>query len=206
MTRWAYPPTLRARLLIAIVVVATAPSALALAAQGLPIPVTRRQFNDFFEYRGRWTLDEQASVGIPSPPEGIPAESLRYLAALNVPRELVIATTETEFSVAKDGGEPEVYKIDGSETQERDPRTGVGIDRFYRFTQVADSVALTRRLRLGTPAEPGAELMTDAYSIAGSVLTVERLRSHVFPPGSVAVMKEPGSHRMTLVYRRQAPR
>jgi len=204
MTRWAFPPTFRARLLIAIVVVATAPSALALAAQGLPIPITRRQFNDFFEYRGRWTLDEKASVGIPSPPEGI--EAMRFLAALNAPRELVIATTETEFSVAKDGGEPEVYRIDGTETQERDPRTGVGIDRFYRFTQVADSVALTRRLRTGTPVEPGAELITDAYSVAGAVLTVERLRSHVFPPGSVAVLKEPGSHRMTLVYRRQAPR
>jgi hypothetical protein len=206
MTRWALRPTLRARLLIAIAVVATAPSALDLAAQGLPVPVTRRQFNDFFEYRGRWTLDEKASVGLPSSPEGIPAEAMRYLAALNVPRELVIATTETEFSVAKDGGEPEVYKIDGSETQERDPQTGVGLDRFYRFTQVADSVALTRRLRTGTPVEPGAELITDAYSVAGAVLTVERLRSHVFPPGSVAVLKEPGSHRMTLVYRRQAPR
>jgi hypothetical protein len=174
---------------------------LGLDSQG-PLPVGRRQLNDFFEFRGRWTLDEKESAGIPRPPEGIAAEALKYLAALNVARELVITTTETEFSVAKDGAESEVYKIDGSETQERDPRTGVGLDRFYRFTQVADSVALTRRLRMGTPAEPSAELVTDAYSVAGSVLTVERLRSHVFPPGSVAVMTEPGSHRMTLVYRR----
>jgi hypothetical protein len=179
------------------------PGTLALEAQGLPIPTVRRQLNDFFEYRGRWTLDAKESVGIPSPPEGVAPEVVRLLAALNVARELVITTTETEFSVAKDGAEPEVYKIDGNETQERDPRTGAGLDRFYRFTQVADSVALTRRLRLGTPTEPGAELITDAYSVAGSVLTVERLRSHVFPPGSVAVMNEPGSHRMTLVYRRQ---
>jgi hypothetical protein len=179
------------------------PGTLALEAQGLPIPIVRRQLNDFFEYRGRWTLDAKESVGIPSPPEGVAPEVVRLLAALNVARELVITTTEREFSVAKDGAEPEVYKIDGNETQERDPRTGAGLDRFYRFTQVADSVALTRRLRLGTPTEPGAELITDAYSVAGSVLTVERLRSHVFPPGSVAVMNEPGSHRMTLVYRRQ---
>jgi hypothetical protein len=179
------------------------PGTLALEAQGLPIPIVRRQLNDFFEYRGRWTLDAKESVGIPSPPEGVAPEVVRLLAALNVARELVITTTETEFSVAKDGAEPEVYKIDGNETQERDPRTGAGLDRFYRFTQVADSVALTRRLRLGTRTEPGAELITDAYSVAGSVLTVERLRSHVFPPGSVAVMNEPGSHRMTLVYRRQ---
>jgi hypothetical protein len=179
------------------------PGTPALEAQGLPIPTVRRQLNDFFEYRGRWTLDAKESVGIPSPPEGVAPEVVRLLAALNVARELVITTTETEFSVAKDGAEPEVYKIDGNETQERDPRTGAGLDRFYRFTQVADSVALTRRLRLGTPTEPGAELITDAYSVAGSVLTVERLRSHVFPPGSVAVMNEPGSHRMTLVYRRQ---
>jgi hypothetical protein len=179
------------------------PGTPALEAQGLPIPTVRRQLNDFFEYRGRWTLDAKESVGIPSPPEGVAPEVVRLLAALNVARELVITTTETEFSVAKDGAEPEVYKIDGNETQERDSRTGAGLDRFYRFTQVADSVALTRRLRLGTPTEPGAELITDAYSVAGSVLTVERLRSHVFPPGSVAVMNEPGSHRMTLVYRRQ---
>lgn len=196
-------PTLWTRLLIAIVGAAVLPNTPALDAQGLPIPIVRRQINDFFEFRGRWLLDEQESVGIAGPPEGIAPDLLRYLAALNVSRELVIVTTETEFSVAKDGAEPEVYKVDGSETQERDPRTGVGLDRFYRFTQVADSVALTRRLRMGSPTEPGAELLTDAYSVAGSVLTVERLRSHVFPPGSVAVMDEPGSHRMTLVYRRQ---
>ena len=194
-------PALRTRLLIAIAV-AILPGALALEAQGVPIPLVRRQLNDFFEFRGRWIFDEKESVGLPRP-EGVAVELPRYLAALNVPRELVIATTETEFSVAKDGAAPEVYKVDGSETQERDPRTGAGLDRFFRFTQVADSVALTRRLRQGTPAEPGAELVTDAYSVAGSVLTVERLRTHVVPPGSVAVMKEPGSHRMTLVYRRQ---
>ena len=189
--------------LIRLIAVTVALAPLALEAQGLPIPAVRRQLNDFFEFRGRWIFDEKESVGLPPPPQGIARETLRYLAALNVSRELVIATTETEFSVAKDGSEPEVYKVDGSETQERDPRTGAWLDRFYRFTQVADSVALTRRLRLGTPAEPGAELVTDAYSVAGSVLTVERLRSHVFPPGSVAVLPEPGSHRMTLVYRRQ---
>jgi hypothetical protein len=192
--------------IIRLAALAVALVPLALEAQGVPFPTGRRQLNDFFEYRGRWTLDEKESVGIPSLPEDIPLGAMRLLAALNVARELVITTTETEFSVAKDGAAPEVYNVDGTETQERDPRTGVGLDRFYRFTQVADSVALTRRLRLGTPAEPAAELVTDAYSVAGSMLTVERLRSHVVPPGSVAVLKEPGSHRMTLVYRRQALR
>lgn len=192
-----------ARLRFAVLALALACPALgAQAPQGLPIPAGVRQLNDFFQFRGRWILDEKESIGIPPLPDPLPP-AFRLLAALHVPRELVITTTTTEIAVAKDGAEPEVYRIDGSETQERDPRTGVGLDRFYRFTQVADAIALTRRLRQGTPAEPSAEIITDAYAVAGAMLTVERLRSHLVPPGSLVVMKEPGSHRMTLVYRRE---
>src|SRR5688572_6268623 len=104
---------------------------LALEAQSVPFPIVRRQLNDFFEFRGRWTLDEKESIGIPRPPEGLPPEAVRLFPALEIARDLVIATSETEFSVAKDGAAPEVYKVDGSEMQERDPRTGVGLDRFY---------------------------------------------------------------------------
>lgn len=167
--------------------------------QELLSTMPRRQLRDFFEFRGRWVLDEmegdgpleQQPLGATLPPD------------LHVARELVITTTTTEFSVAKDGAAPEVYRLDGSEVQERDPRTGVGIDRFYRFTQVADAVALTLTHRSGVGVTQSARITTDAYSVAGRLMTVDRVLSTVVAPGSIPVIPD-SIGRRTFVYRRVA--
>ena len=164
---------------------------LEVVAQGLPIPPPPGQVRDFFEFRGTWNLDEAASNG--------------HIAGLRVANQIVITTTPTEFTVVKDGGEPEVYRMDGTETQLIDPRTGVGIDRFYRFTLVAGAVALTQRaIRGGGPADRRSNIITDAYSVAGATMTVARqLSVMVTPPGHVLVMSDAPNNQQTMVYRRQ---
>ena len=164
---------------------------LTLAAQGLPIPTPPGKARDFFEFRGTWNLDEAASNG--------------HIAGLRVATQIVITTTPTEFTVVKDGGEREVYRMDGTETQLIDPRTGVGIDRFHRFTLVAGAVALTHRaIRGGGPDDRRSNIITDAYSVAGATMTVERqLSVTVTPPGHVLVMSDPRNNQQTFVYRRQ---
>ena len=149
---------------------------------------------EFPEFRGTWTRDDTAGSG--------------HIGGLTVARTLVIATTPTEISVAKDGSAPEIYRFDGGETQIRDPRTGVPLARRYSLLLVADMLALT--IRLTQPPSLGdgrnltmTETITDAYRVAGDILTVERQLSVVRqPPGSIATMQNPGNNRQTIVYRR----
>lgn len=163
---------------------------LGLAAQGLLTPPAGT-VRDFFEFRGTWNLDETAGNG--------------HIAGLRVARQIVITTTQTVFTVVKDGGEPEVYHMDGAERQLIDPRTGVGIDRFFRFTLVAGAVALTHReIRGGSPADRRSNITTDALSVAGATLTIERqLSVMVAPPGHVLEMSDARNNQQTIVYRRQ---
>jgi hypothetical protein len=160
-------------------------------AQGLPIPPPPGKVRDFFEFRGTWDLDQAAGNG--------------RIAGLPVAKQIVITTTPTEFTVVKDGGTPEIYRMDGTETQQVDPRTGISIDRFFRFTLVAGAVALTSRvIRGGSPPERRSTITTDAYSVAGPMMTVERqLSVMVMPPGHVLEMSDASSNQQTLVYRRQ---
>ena len=152
---------------------------------------------EFPEFRGTWIRDEGAGSG--------------RIAGLTVARTLVIATTPTEISVAKDGAVPEIYRFDGTEAQIRDPRTGAPLDRRYSFLLVADMLALTSRWTrlpgLGDSRKAAAiETITDAYRVAGDVLTVERQLSVVWqPPGSIATMQNAGNNRQTIVYRRAPP-
>jgi hypothetical protein len=105
---------------------------------------------DFGEFRGTWILDESRTVG--------------RIAALPAARRIVISTTPTEFTVVKDSQEPEIYRIDGSEVQLRDERTGALLDRTRRFTLVAGMVALTtaeKRAVAGGPAAAFTGLRTN---------------------------------------------
>jgi hypothetical protein len=82
---------------------------------------------------------------------------------------------------------------------------GVTFGFSFRFTLVADGLALTtRRTR---PANGGSftNVITDGYSVAGDVLTVERQLSVVQQPsGMLVTLSDPRNNRQTIVYRRDA--
>jgi hypothetical protein len=154
--------------------------------------VSGQQPRVFPEYRGTWTLDESAGAG--------------RIAGLPVARTLVIMTTPTEITVAKDSGLPEVYRFDGTESKSRDPRTGVPLEHRYSFLLVADMLALTSRLTRQETGRPAlTEILTDAYRALGDTLTVQRQLSQlVEPPGSLATFAVSTNYRQTLVYRRRS--
>jgi len=167
------------------------------AAQTSNLPRTFPQFT------GTWTLDEMASTG-------------RLVSAPGT--RLTITTTPEAVSVAKvippraapPGGEayrydpglpnPEVYRFDGHDTT---------IDRTafiysYGFRLVADRLALsvkTTRRGFG-----GYTLVTDAYSVDGDMLIVDRQFTSVTAGGHIRTMQEPANNaRHTFVYRRSPP-
>ena len=65
-------------------------------------------------------------------------------------------------------------------------------------------------LTIRKPPLPGRQtaiVMTDAYAVAGDVLTVERQRSVLQqPPGSFVTLEDPLNGRQTVVYRRAPQR
>jgi hypothetical protein len=118
---------------------------------------------------------------------------------------LVIATSPAAITVRKDGGLPEVYPFDGSETQTRDPRTGAPLDPRYSFRLVAGALALTTTTSSGSPARQRiSNIVADAYRLADAdTLTVERqLSVLVEPPGSLRLLGGLLNHTELLVYRR----
>ena len=167
----------------------------ALAAQGEPRPV--RTFQPF---AGSWVLDEAASTG-------------RLATTPRIASSMTIATTPGDITVSKrlrlgprDRASatplPEIYRLDGTETQAVDERTGIGLDRFYRFALVADMLALS----IKEPRPGGGRaftLVTDAYAVDGDVLTVHRQLTSVTSAGQILVMQDPANNnRQTFVYRR----
>ena len=178
--------------------IATAAAGLAvLAGTALLSAQAGRPVRTFPQFVGTWVLDEAASTG-------------RLEIAPRIARSLTIATTPETITVAKrlrlhpldrvtDSPPPEVYRLDGTETSARDERTGVALERRYRFTLVADMLALTIKETRG-----GAfTLVTDAYSVEGDVLTLHRQLSSVTAEGRILVMQEPANNfRHTFVYRR----
>ena len=150
----------------------------------------------FEEFRGAWALDGAAGRG--------------RIAGLPAARTLVIATSATEISVAKDGAAPEVYRVDGREAPLVDPRTGAELQRSSRFTLVAGGLALTsivKRPGNGGPAPSPpfrlTNIVTDAYSVQGDTLTVERQLSVLRePPGELVTLADSRNNRQTIVYRR----
>jgi hypothetical protein len=138
---------------------------------------------EFREFAGTWILDENASSGRISIP---------------VARTLVIATTPTQLSVIKDDAIAEVYPFDGTQTDLWDGRRA-------NFTLVSDSVALTTRRTRTREGLSRTNVITDAYAVAGDVLTIERRWSILWqPPGTLATLgdSDPQYFRQRLVYRR----
>ena len=154
---------------------------------------------DFAEFRGTWIHDPDSSLG--------------RIAALPVAKRLVITTTPTTFTIAKDSAEPEAYKIGAGDEQLRDERTGALLETTRRFTLVAGMVALTStntRAIAGGPAAAGTgtrtltNIITDAYSVVGDTLTVERQLSVLAQPeGHLVTLANIANNRMTMVYRRE---
>ncbi len=148
--------------------------------------------HEFAEFRGTWQYDATSSVRDAQ-------------LALRVAKVLVIATSPTAITLTKDGGFPEVYPLDGSETQTRDPRTGAPLDPRYSFRLVAGALALTTKTSSGSPVRQRlTNIVADAYRLTrADTLTVERqLSVLVEPPGSLRMLGGLLNHTDTLVYRR----
>ena len=159
---------------------------------------------EFPEFRGTWLLDEQATEGLRAVVSRVGESILYDPTGMPAARTLVIATTPTDISVTKDGTvPPEVYRLDGSESQVRDPRTGAPLEARYRFTLVGDALALTASL----PGAPGAptRIMTDAYALREwEVLVVQRTLSYAAEEGHLRTLAGQRNYPQTLIYRRQA--
>lgn len=172
------------------------------ASQGEP-PLPPRSFPEFI---GTWLLDEAASTG-------------RLRMAPPVPYTLTIVTTPEAITVTKvfrldpeppgregrrlgtDTPPPELYRFDGSDTVVTYPRAR--LEHRYSFRLVADALALTVE-NVSTDGRGNTTLVTDAYSVAGEVLTLHRQLSTVLlPAGHIATMREPSNNaRHTYIYRR----
>jgi hypothetical protein len=187
----ARPSSLRTLLCAAVVMI---PS-LALAQADGPL-------RTFPEFVGAWVLDEAASTG-------------RLGIAPRIPVRMTIGTTADAITVTKElrlhasdrvsrTPAPEIYRLDGSDTSRVDEGTGVTLDISHRFTLVADMLALTVTERR---ADGGHTAVTDAYTVAGDVLTLHRQLTSVTASGQLRLMQDPVNNlRHTFVYRREAAR
>ena len=166
-----------------------------LGAQNEPRPT-----RTFPQFAGTWALDEAASTG-------------RLAITPRIPSVVTIAITANDITVTKQlrlgprdrasaTPPPEIYRLDGTEVREVDQRTGIPLDRLFRFTLVADMLALsTRELRPGT--QGAFTQVTDAYEVHGDVLTLHRQLSSVSAAGEIYLMQDPANNnRHTFVYRR----
>jgi hypothetical protein len=145
---------------------------------------------EFKEFRGTWTRDEAAGRG--------------RIGGLPIAQTLTIATTATELTLTKDGGD-DVYRLDGQDT--------VLGDTVKRVTLVAGALAVTTRRTRHQRGYAFTNIITDAYSVNGDVLTVERQlavsvqaepdRAGVQSPGHLVELENPANNRQTIVYRRK---
>ena len=146
---------------------------------------------EFKELRGTWVRDEAAGRG--------------RIAGLPIAQTLTIATTATELTLTKDGGDDDVYRLDGQDT--------VFFDTVKRVTLVAGALAVTTRRTRRLRGYAFTNIITDAYSVNGDVLTVERQlavavqadpdRTGVQSPGHLVELENPANNRQTIVYRRK---
>jgi hypothetical protein len=163
----------------------------------------------FEEFRGTWLLDDAAgTAGIRHianrAGQRVTVDSL----GLSLARTLVIETTATEMSLAKDSSLPEIYRFDGTETATRDPRTGAPLATRFTFTLVAEALALTSRLSRCCDAggRSTTEIVTDLYDLTEwNVLTVQRQLSYLRPEGYLRNLSGLRNNSQTIIYRRQQP-
>ena len=153
-----------------------------------------RPAREFTAFRGTWTIDESAGRG--------------HIGGLPIARTLRIATSAEELRLTKDGGDPEIYRLDGTESKD------YGAERSVVL--VADALAVTTRRTRRDRGYAFTNVVTDAYAVKGDVLTVERQLSVVVAPltlrdgrvtdesraGHLAELEDPNNNRQTIVYRR----
>jgi len=168
--------------------------ALAFASPAVYAQAEIRPAREFPALRGTWTIDESAGRG--------------HIGGVAVARKIVITTTPTELRVAKDGGDPEVYRLDGAETSEYDTRRSVVL--------VADTLAATTRRIRRDRGYAFTTVITDAYAVTADTLTIDRQMSVVVAPlalrdglatdqpreGHLAELENPNNNRQTIVYHR----
>jgi hypothetical protein len=166
--------------------------ALALLASAVLAQAEIAPAREFKELRGTWSRDETAGRG--------------NIAGLRVARTLTIETTPSELSLQADDRDADVYRLDGVETS-------VG-DTTERVTLVAGALAVTTRRTRHSRGYAFTNIITDAYSVAGDVLTVERqlsvavepepaAGSHIRSAGHLVELSDPGNNRQTIVYQRK---
>jgi hypothetical protein len=146
---------------------------------------------EFQPLRGSWTLDVTAGRG--------------HIAGLSVARTLTIATTATELVLTRDSSASEAYRLDGAET--------ASFDTHRIAMPVADALALTTRRIRRQRGYAFTNVITDAYSVGGDVLTIDVVVQALaspdsrtegnYGPGHLVQLEDPGNERQTIVYRRQ---
>jgi len=158
----------------------------------------------FPQFVGTWVLDEAASTG-----------TLNIVP--RIPLRFTVAITSTEIIVTKrprlqrgdnasDSPPPEVYRLDGTETDVPSSQVTFERERTRRFTLVADMLALTTIERY--PARGKAFTgVTDALAVEGDVVTLHRQLTSVNASGEILTMQGPngGNFRQTFIYRRAQP-
>ena len=176
---------------------------LALCLSGGVLAQGERLIRTFEEFSGVWVLDEAASSG-------------RLTIVPRIPLSMTIATTRTEVVLQKrprlqPGDQAsatppaEVYRFDQVETWRTEERApGVTRDRGYRFTLVADMLALTIRTREPDARRPFT-VVTDASAVEGDRLMLHRQLAAITADGELLSMPVDGNTRQTFVYRRHRP-
>src|ERR1044072_4111271 len=110
---------------------------------------------EFTEFRGTWIADLDEKALIATSTVGLPFA-----------RKIIIQTSPVEISVTKDSDPPEIYRVDGTETREKDPATGSLLKRRHSFLLVADALVLTSKFTRGNADQTSTTIITtDAYSI-----------------------------------------
>jgi hypothetical protein len=143
----------------------------------------------FPEFVGTWILDEQASTGRMSATPGAIVE------ITITPTEITLARTrklpEQRSNPPNDSPARQTYRMDGTEMTVMDGRQ----ELRGRFLLVSDALVFTTM-------DSRFNIVTDAYSVDGDVLTARRQIVAV-RNGYIATMQEPSNnHPHTFVYRR----
>jgi hypothetical protein len=163
--------------------------ALAMLAAALLAQAEIAPAREFKEFRGTWVRDDTAGQG--------------RIGGLPVAQTLTIATTATELALTKDGDD-DVYRLDGQDS--------ILGDTVKRVTLVAGALAVTTRRTRHSRGYAFTNIVTDAYSVSGDALTIDRQLSVAVQPdpdqsgieklGHLVELSEPANNRQTIVYRR----
>jgi hypothetical protein len=114
-------------------------------------------------FLGTWTLDANSVSG--------------HIPGLRPETRLVLARSDGELSVTKDGDVPEIYWVDGRASALRANRTGRVLRRDNEL------VFTTVRIR---PGGPNLTIVNDRYRAVDGTLVIERMLRVILPNGEIA--------------------